>query len=210
MNLTTAIERVRGLLDDAGAPMVWTDAGITAAIRQAVGEYGFAGEAAVTLQGLDGAASTSLPAVHFAAVCWGSAGYAVLSRAIDQVDAFRLGAPSDDLRAWGEQRLREYKAMLGVVFPGYLVVIAAGSEGQDPAKTAAEVGLLGAQSLLTAAQAVNVEGIEARAAAAAAEVAAEKAAEAARLADLRSAGGDPWGQWKDKGGIEYPADYERS
>ncbi len=212
--LTSLSTRVNTYLMDT-SNQVWDAATITEGMRLALGEYGLAGNAAVSLSGLDGAALTTLPANHDTVIVLGGAAYAALAQAADRADGARLGTAGAEFKTWGEARLREFKAMLGVIFPGYLAVLAAGSgtgsgSGADPAKTAAEVALLGAQTTLASAQAAAASGQEGRAAAAAAQAAADKAAEAARVSDLRTASNPAWGNWADKSGIDYPGGYERS
>lgn len=210
-NLAELLARVRAVMMD-GSSLVWSDADLTEGLRLAVGEYSLAGDAVVTVEGLDGAAVSTLGEVHESLIVWGASAYAASSRAVDRAEAFQLGGEAGQLKAWGDARLKEFKAMLGAVFPGYLVVLAgsSGSSGSDPALTAAQAALYGAQAELASAQAAHVDGEESRAAAAAVQAAADRAAEAARLAELRSSTASPWGTWTNTAGIEYPADYERS
>lgn len=157
--LATMLTRVRDGLMDSGS-QVWTDGALTESIRLALGEYRLAGEVDVTLQGLDLAAATTLPAAHESLIVWGGLAYAALARAVDRAESFELGSESAELKAWGDKRLQEFKAMLGVVFPGYLVVLSGssdGSTGADPAKTAAEIALLTAQTAAANGQATLLE-----------------------------------------------------
>jgi hypothetical protein len=193
--LTTLEERLRSLLMDAGSA-VWDAAALAEAIRLALGEYALAGKVPVSLAGLDGATETTLNPLHDAAIVWGAAAYAALARAVDRAESFTLGSRAADLKAWGDQRLSEFKAMLGALFPGYLIA-ASGGAGADPAKTAAEIALLGART-------TALSGDETRAAAAAvreeqkrASEAQERADEAARLAGLRNTNNPAWGAWAD-------------
>jgi hypothetical protein len=204
--LLTITARVRSLLMDAGASPIWSDATITEGVRLALGEYALAGAAAQTLEGLDGAAVTSLPAVHESLLVGGAAAYAALARNVDRAESFQLDGEAGQLKSWADTRLKEYKAGLSFVFPGYLVVLAgqsAGGGSVDPLVSAAQAALLNAQ-----AQAAT--GAENRAAAAAQQDALDRAAEAARLAELRAAAGPAWGGWTDTTGIEYPEDYDRT
>lgn len=208
--LSSLTTRVQAALMDSGAA-VWDAGTVTEGIRLAVGEYGLAGKAAVTVSGLDGAGETTLPALHDSLIVWGAAGYAAQARSIDRAESFEIGSEAVDLKAWGDQRLKEFRGMLGFVFPGYLVVASSSSSGEDPAKVAAEVALLGAQADLTAAQTAAATGQESRAAAAATLAAADRAAEAARLAGLRSStAGKPAGTWANDVEVDYPEDYSRS
>jgi hypothetical protein len=219
--LTSLTTRVQTALMDTGA-QVWDAPTITEGIRLALGEYSLAGDAAVTLSGLDGAAVTTLPGLHDTLIVWGAAAYAALSRTIDRAESHQLGGDAAPLKTWGDARLREYKGMLGFVFPGYLVTLAGtggSAASEDPAKLAAEVTLLGAQAALGEAQAAQAEaqaalgeaqtvavtGQEARAASAAELAAALRVSEALRAGDTT-----PWGQWADGKDIAYPKDYDRS
>jgi hypothetical protein len=107
------------LMNAAATAQPWDDAVLDEGIRLALGEYGLAGAAPVTLSGLDGAAETSLNGLHESLVVWGAGGYAALSRAVLRAESFQLGGEAEALRSWGEARLEDFKAMLGAVFPGY-------------------------------------------------------------------------------------------
>jgi hypothetical protein len=140
---------------DTGAK-VWDTATVTEGIRLAIGEYSLANKAAVTLQGLDAAPATTLNALHDTVIVWGAAAYAALSRTVDRADTYQdTGDAPAALKSWGDTRLREFKGMLGFLFPDYLVTISAGGSsggGEDPTKVAAEVALLEAQQNLVQAQ----------------------------------------------------------
>ncbi len=188
--LISLLARVRSVLMDLNA-QIWTDGVITEGLRLAVGEYALASAAPASLEGLDGASASSFPAGHESMLVWGAAAYAALARAVDRAESFQPGGEAGDLKTWGDARLREFKSMLGVAFPGYRMALAGssgGSSGDDPGKIAAETALL-------QAQAAAVNGQESRAAAAADAAAQARIDEAARLADLRNAGNAPWGAW---------------
>ena len=77
--------------------------------------------------------------------------------------------------------------------------IIAGEDGENPARLAAEIALMGAQTTLAGSTSAHVDGQESREAAAAAAAAQDRIDEAARLADLREdALGAPWGSWADE------------
>ena len=81
--------RVRaGLMDTSAA--VWHSTELDEALRQALADMSLAAGATYSLTGLDGALITSLPAQYFANLVRGAAGYAVLWRAIERLDAFSL------------------------------------------------------------------------------------------------------------------------
>lgn len=209
--LNDFIGRVRDLMAD-GDQVIYPDQACTEAIRLALGEYNLAARvtdetaALVTIQNLDSAAATTLPGEHESMIVWGAAAYAAQARAVDRVDVQDGGKESAAAKAWGDSRLREFKGMLGAVFPGYLAVLASGGSGsgeEDPAKVAAEIALL-------TAQAGHLNGQESREAAAAAQRAQDRIDEAARLADLRASVNSPWGTWETGHSSDYPEGYENS
>lgn len=110
-DLSTTISRVRSLLMESGTA-IWTDAVITEGIRLAVGEAGLRKAQPLTLAGLDGAGSTTLPAVLESALVVGGAAYAVLARAADRAEQFELANEAGTLAAWGEARLADWRVML--------------------------------------------------------------------------------------------------
>jgi len=120
--LSSLSARVRDLLAD-GAADLWGDPAVTEALRLALGEYTLAaqvhapGAPAVTLSGLDGAPSTSLPEAHETLIVLGAAGYAAQMRAVDRAGLHDEGAESRLLADWGSRRLGEYKTMLAALFP---------------------------------------------------------------------------------------------
>lgn len=216
--LTTISDRVEQTLMDT-ANLIWDTAALTEGIRSAIGEYNTAAlvddgtAVAVTLNGLDSASATTLPAVHDTVIVWGAGAYCVQARAVDRADSYQLGSDPDKLKAWGDARLREFKIMLGAIFPKYLAsAISSGAGGGtvDPAKTAAEIALLTAQAGLAGAQDAHTDGQESREAAAAAQAAADRAAEAARLADLRTASNAAWGSWADDDARRYQGEKPES
>lgn len=88
-----------GLMDADGA--VWQSNELDEALRQALSDMGLAAGATYTVNGLDGAATTSLPPEHLATLVRGAAAYAMLWRAIERVDAFSQTAnlPTEALAA---------------------------------------------------------------------------------------------------------------
>jgi hypothetical protein len=187
-SLTSLSTRVSALLMDS-ANLIWPAAAITEGIRSAIGEYGTAGKSAVTLDGLDSASSTTLPAVHDTVIVVGAAGYAAAARAADRAESFQLGSESAELKTWADKRLSEFRGMLGFIFPGYLVSTSSSGGGTDAGLITAQIGLLNAQADATSGQ-------ESRAAAAAVREAVDKAAEAARKTDLRETSNSPFATWE--------------
>jgi hypothetical protein len=108
--------RIRAALLDSSSPgQVWDDESLAEALRQALSEYQLAGAAPASLQGLDGALVTSLPEMHESLVVWGASAYAALTRSIRRAESFQLGSEAAALEAWGEARLREFRALLNLV-----------------------------------------------------------------------------------------------
>lgn len=86
---TLLLERLRaGLIDPDAA--VWKNSELDEALRQAMADMSRAGGTEYTLAGLDGALLTTLPVEYFAALVRGAAGYALLWRAVERLDAFNL------------------------------------------------------------------------------------------------------------------------
>lgn len=135
--LTTISDRVEQTLADT-SNVIWVTAAITEGVRSALGEYNTAGRVedagatACTLNLLDSATVTTLPEVHDTVIVLGAAAYCALSRAIDRADSYQLGADMVHLKDWGDQRMKEFRAMLGAIFPAYMGVAAATGGGTTP------------------------------------------------------------------------------
>lgn len=132
--LSSLLTRVRALLMDDAA-QIWSDAALSEALRLALGEYNLRAPDPAALEGLDGAAATTLSATHETALVWGAAAYAALARAVDRAESFQAGGEFKDLNAWGEARLKEFKLILAALFP------AAVSGGAPSAEAARLAGL---------------------------------------------------------------------
>lgn len=147
--LTTISDRVEQALSDT-SNVIWAAAAITEGVRSALGEYNTAarvensGATAATLNLLDSATVTTLPEVHDTVIVWGAAAYCAQSRAIDRADTYQLGAEMEHLRGWADQRMKEFRAMLGAIFPAYMGVAdtSGGSGSGSPATSAAEAARL--------------------------------------------------------------------
>jgi hypothetical protein len=115
-SLSSLQGRVRFLLADPASPVqVWDDATLAEAVRQALDAYHLAGNGPVLLEGLDGAAVTTLPEMHESLIVWGASGYAALARSIRRAESFQLGSEPMALQAWGSLRLRSFQAALEAV-----------------------------------------------------------------------------------------------
>lgn len=66
-----------------------------------------------TIQNLDSAAATTLPAHHESLIVTGAAGYAALSRSVERAEEFNLDEKLPDrLKAWGLDRIQDFRAKL--------------------------------------------------------------------------------------------------
>ena len=201
--LATLIDRVEALVMDSGN-RVFDVVTITEGLRLALGEYNLAREtatlAAVTLNGLDGAAATTLGVGHESLLVLGGGGYAASARAVDRAESFELDQESASLAGWAGKRLSEFRSMLTILHPGYSGATSGSTGGagvMDPGLLAATIAHLMSQSGLLDEQSTQTAGQESRAAAAALAALADRAAEAARQAELRGAATPPWGRWGD-------------
>jgi hypothetical protein len=86
---TDILARLRAGLIDANG-LIWDNNELDEALRQALADMALAAGADYTLDGLDGALTTSLPIQHFATLVRGAAAYALLWRAAERVDAFNV------------------------------------------------------------------------------------------------------------------------
>lgn len=110
LNLTAALQRAAALLGDA-AQEKWTPTELTCALRSGLGEMNLAAGQPLALEGLDGAAVTSLPESLEQTLCLGAAGIAALARAAAQADwPEQPPGQADPLRTWGEARLADFRA----------------------------------------------------------------------------------------------------
>lgn len=117
-SLNSLIPRVRASLHDSPG-LVYDSTTVEEAIRQALAVYMLsAGSLSVTLAGLDGAAETTLPALHESLVVCGAAAYAAQARAAEQASRAESDLPNNPtLTAWADERLKEFHQLLALVFP---------------------------------------------------------------------------------------------
>ena len=111
--LTDMIGLVAGLLVDGGH-VVWSTEMMTVGTRLALGEYNIQAAQLVTLSGLDGAISTTLPKNHEGLLVIGASGWTVLA---GQADNLFTPLPPDygmskDLYKWASDRLVEFRALM--------------------------------------------------------------------------------------------------
>jgi len=84
---TVLLDRLRAGMIDSGAA-VWQTPELDEALRQALTDLGLAAGSSYSLGGLDGVLVTTLPPEHFGTLVRGAAGYALLWRAVERLDAF--------------------------------------------------------------------------------------------------------------------------
>ena len=176
------LARIQNALMD-NPTFVWDTPTLTEGLRLSLGEYNLAGRVENpvsvlgTINGLDGAVTSNLT-VYESLVVLGAAGYCASARAVDRASSYEMGDHADQLKAWGDARLKEFRAQLGAVFPKYMGAVVTAGGADDPTKIAAEVLLMTAQASLADAEAAASTGQESRAAAAAVQAAADRVAEA--------------------------------
>lgn len=117
ITLNVAIERVEGLLRDS-ANVRFSEADLALGVRLALAEIWLAAGELLALEGLDGALETSLPAHLEALLATGGAGYAALARAAARADwEMQDAGEFRQLHRWGEERLRDFRALLRQTYP---------------------------------------------------------------------------------------------
>ncbi len=110
--------RVAGLLQDSANQRFSTET-IGGALRQALAEYGQAKGTTQTIQGLDAAAETTVPPGEAGVVILGAIAYGFLGRIGKRLEGFNAEKTLDqEMVAWGEKRLAEFKRRLEEVRRG--------------------------------------------------------------------------------------------
>lgn len=116
-DLATVITRVENFCLDASNTK-FTEASITDAIRQALGDVSLAAGVVLTLDGLDGATETTLPPRLEGSLVSGAAGYAAMMRVGSRAD---WESQSQDepkkLQAWGSYWLKWFRGRVDDYFP---------------------------------------------------------------------------------------------
>ncbi len=116
-DLATVITRVENFCLDA-SNVKFTEASITDAIRQALGDMSLAAGVVLTLDGLDSAAATTLPARLEGALVTGAAGYVALMRAGSRADwESQSQAEPKKLQDWGSYWLKYFRGRLDDYYP---------------------------------------------------------------------------------------------
>lgn len=186
MALSSAVltGRMRSFLMDQGAVQLWSEADLLGAARLALGEFSVRAGSQQRLEGLDGAAATSLGATAEGTLLLGACAYAALSRAVDRAENYELANESADLRVWAEKALEDFRALLERLYP------VAGAEGSAAWQSADNAAKLARLQLEIDARAAAQRAAEAREDAA-------KAAEDTRLAGLRTTLNPAWGEWSE-------------
>ncbi len=115
MNFETIKERVRCHLNDA-AGLIWTDAMLGAAVRSALQAIGRIVEETFTLEGLDGALETTLPAEDEHALVTGAVAYALTFRASGRFEDASLNQDLPSALAdWASAHMARFQALLGEI-----------------------------------------------------------------------------------------------
>jgi hypothetical protein len=111
------LANVRGALMDSSSA-IWTDDDLQLAIRNALREMNLALGTAYTVDGLDGAAATSLPGALFGTLEVGAGAYAVSARMVDRAEAYELANESGSLKGWYELQRSAFEALLSKAVAG--------------------------------------------------------------------------------------------
>ena len=115
--LASMITRVEDFVLD-GANVKFTEANITDALRQAVSDISLAAGVAITLDGLDGAAATTLPARLEGTLVTGAAGFLGLMRAGARADwESQADGEPKRLGEWGSYWLKYFRNRLDGYYP---------------------------------------------------------------------------------------------
>ena len=116
LDYTSTLSRTRSFLRDAGST-VWADADLQGAIRQSLQQINLYSGQAYTLNGLDAAVTTTLPAKMEGLIVLGAAAYAVTGRAINRSEVFELAGEESKTAALSASLLVEYHEQLKLVIP---------------------------------------------------------------------------------------------
>jgi hypothetical protein len=103
---------VAGLLQDP-AGLVYEAETLDSAVRMALREYGLVRGSVETIQGLDGAAATSVAGIEEGVIVLGAAGYAAAGRVARRTEAFNLGqSVPQGLAKWSADMLARFSELL--------------------------------------------------------------------------------------------------
>lgn len=110
--LTTLRDRVEAFLQD-GTNLIFETGTLDEALRLALSDYSLTLGTVQTISGLDGAAVTSVPALHESVLVIGAAGYAVVSRAIRRAESYQAHQElPKPVLTWGQARLDQFSRLL--------------------------------------------------------------------------------------------------
>ncbi len=204
--LTSLETRIKTYLSDTTS-LVFSTGLVDEGMRLALGQYNLVMVSSCTINGLDGAGATTLPANAESLIVLGAGGYACQSRLVKRSESFNLAQKMDtDLLTFGKMLVAEFNASLSILktyadnitatldpssIAGRLAAEAAALAANTAHITAETTGQTAATAKLTAETAAITADTAAKAAATAA-LAAALAAEAARLALLRGAAVPPY------------------
>jgi len=110
--LASLRDRVEAYLQDS-TNLVFDVNTLEECIRLAMADYSMSTGVAHTLAGLDGAAATTLPAIHDSVIVIGSAGYTITSRAIKRAESYQMSQKvPKEVTEWGWERLNQFSRLL--------------------------------------------------------------------------------------------------
>lgn len=116
IDYATALSRVRSWVMDSGS-LIWTDADLQGGIRLALQEINLASGQAYTLNGLDGAVTTTLPVKLEGVLVLGGAGFAATARTLDRAESYELANEGSDVKGWAEKTLSRFSSLLSKLYP---------------------------------------------------------------------------------------------
>jgi hypothetical protein len=103
---------VAGLLQDPEGLVYEADT-LDAAVRMALREFGLVRGILETIEGLDGAAATSVTGIEEGVIVLGAAGYAAAGRVARRTEAFNLGqSVPQGLAKWSAEMLARFSELL--------------------------------------------------------------------------------------------------
>jgi len=117
--LASLVDRVEQWILDT-SNLIYPALAIEEGVRLALGEYNLLRSsfnlASFTVDGLDGAAVTTVPLAHESLLVVGAAAYTIAGRHIDRTETFDFNEKlPKELAEWGKSRYAEFRRLLGYV-----------------------------------------------------------------------------------------------
>lgn len=136
--LESLIGRTAAYLQDPSSLVFSSDA-LQEALRLALAEYNLALGSTCTLDGLDNAEQTTLPAEHESVLVLGAAGLAASARSMRRAEFPSLAARQEQtLAEWGEQNLQRFYTLLELALLGNRLAGLAAAEAPYPVQALLE------------------------------------------------------------------------